>query len=199
MPSTPVFTANATASAQPQGWNLNGIQFDSWLRLNHNTSLTITQHPVETGAKITDHAYSNPKLFSFDIGMSDTINTSLVFGLFSNLFAVGAGRSINAYNALVTLQQTRQLLTLTSKYGTYQNLLIESIDVTDDFSTKNASRPTINLIEIFLTDVQLTIAVSTNPSATSSTNRGTVSATPAFGSTAAIQALITQLTAPLTP
>jgi hypothetical protein len=190
--TTPTFTIGATKVAPPKGWNINGMEFDAWLRLNHNTSLTITQHPVETGATITDHSYRNPRRFSFDIGMSDTVGFAI---LPANLtiphtplsiplpaIPIISGdfkRSANAYNALVAMQLTRQILTLDCKYGGYDNVLIESIDVSDDYTTKNALKATVNLLEVFLVDTQLT-KVSTNPHATNSTNRGRVSPIPAL-------------------
>lgn len=178
--TTPVLTANATVIAPPLGWNINGMEFDAWLRLNHNTSLTITQHPVETGANITDHSYRNQKRFSFDIGMTDTVNTSLIFGFIANIFTKGSDRSVNAYNALVAMQESRQLLTLDCKYGGYDNVLIESIDVTDDYQTKNALKATINLVQVFITTTKIE-KISNNPSATNTSNRGKVNPVPALG------------------
>lgn len=155
------------SSSPPLAWNLGGMFFDAWLRLNHNNSLTITQHPVETGASITDHSYRNPNRFSFEIGMTDTVEAPA--------FPGSATRSINAYNTLVALQQTRQLLTLVTKYGSYSNVLIEAIDVPDDFQTKYSLRATITLLEVILVSTQVT-ASNANPQAVNQTNRGQVPA-----------------------
>lgn len=153
------------AGDAPLQWSLGGMRFDAWLRLQHNTGLTITQHPVETGASITDHSYFNPRRFSFDIGMTDCI--------VAPQFPGDANRSVNAYNALVNLQGRRERLTLVSKYGIFPNILIESVDVSDDYSTKNVMKATISLLEIIVAKLQ-TIKVSADPQVTDQTNKGQV-------------------------
>ena len=155
------------ADRPPLSWNIEGFYFDAWLRMNQNTAITITQHPVENGASITDHSYRNPNRFSFDVGMTDVVT--------SPMFPGSGTRSVNAYNALVELQQTRRLLTLGTKYqSNYTNILIESIDVSDDYRTVNALRATINLVEVIIVKTKYT-QVSLTPQATDQTNRGQVS------------------------
>lgn len=139
------------------------MQFDAWLRLNHNTSLTITQHPVETGAAITDHSYFNPRRFAFDIGVTDTVT--------SPTFPGQQSRSVNAYNQLVEMQRSRQRLTLVTKYNTYTNILIENIDVSDDYTTQTALKATIYLLEVIVANVTQA-AVSAVPQITDQTSRG---------------------------
>lgn len=152
-------------SAPPLSWNINGLYFDAWLTLNHQTSSTITQHPVETGAAISDHNFINPRRFSFEVGETDVVARPLVQG--------SGTRSVNAYQAIVALEYSRQLLTLVSKYGTFNNILIESIDVRDDYRTKNAMKATINLVEVRLAQTRFT-QVSANIPAVDQTNRGQV-------------------------
>jgi len=158
------------STAAPLQWSLNNngtpLYFDAWLRLGHQTGLTITQHPVETGAAISDHSYVNPRRFTFDIGMTDTINSNNVPGF--------PTRSISAYSLLLSLQESRQPLTLVSKYGTYRNILIETIDVSDTYVTKYALRATITLQQLILTN-ERNFKRSSNPQATDTTERGQLS------------------------
>lgn len=142
------------------------MQFDAWLRLGHNTSITMTQHPVETGASITDHSFVNPRRFSFDIGMTDVARGSVQ--------GVSTSRSVNAYNALVQMQNSRDLLTLVSKYGVFYNILISDISANDNFQSKYGSRFTITLQEVILVKNQIT-KVSLHPQITNQTSRGQVS------------------------
>jgi len=160
--------ASAVTQIPPNGWTLGGLYFDAWLRLNHQNSLTITQHPVESGAQITDHSFVNPKRFSFEIGVSN-VATSVI----ATQFQGGASRSVNAYNAILKLQESRQLLTLVSKYGTYENILIESIDAPDDFTTKEALKATINLYQVIIVQT-VKVKVSSSVQVTNQTNRGQV-------------------------
>lgn len=159
---------SVTQTAAPLTWSLGGMRFDAWLLLNHNTSLTITQHPVETGAAITDHSYVNPRRYSFDIGMTDVALATV-----GDATAEAGSRSINAYNALVQMQQSRELLALVCKYGTFYNNLIVDISANDNFQTKYGSRFTVTVQEVILVKNQIT-KVSLRPQATDSTQRGQI-------------------------
>lgn len=167
-----ILAGNVSYQSPPGEWNINGLTFDAWLRLGHNTSLTITQHPVEAGAPISDHSYVNPKRWTFDLGVSN-VNQAPNFAGSSN-------RNINAYNTLVDLQAKRELLALTCKYGSYEDVLIESIDVSDDWQTKEALMATVNLVQLIIADSKF-FEVSQKPHTTDQTNRGKVSPVPALG------------------
>lgn len=192
MSSQPITTgiSNVTPRAIPPGWNLNGLFFDAWLSLNHTTSLTITRHPVESGAAITDHSYVEPFRGSFQIGMTDCIDSFI-----TGQFPANPTRSINAYNILVDLQATRQFLTLDTKYSSYQNILIESISVDDDYQTVNTMRATINLVQVIVVDSQL-IKITTNAHAVDTNSRGQVSVQPIPGTLEAIQKDLDELGTP---
>ncbi len=186
-PSSTLITAGVKKTAPPTEWSLveptaDGKQivytFDAWLRLNHANAITVTQHPVQSGADITDHAYVNPKRFSFDIGVTDTVATGR--------FSANPTRSINAYNTIQQLQARRVPLTLVSKYGVYENILIESLEASDDYQTSTALKATINLIEIIIADVQV-YKLSAAQMATDITNRGNVPALPEFGTIQSIK------------
>ena len=174
-------TVQAPSRSIPPGWNLNGLFFDAWLKLQHTTVLTSTNHPVERRAAISDHSYVEPFRGSFDIGMTDCVS-SFVAGQ----FPASPTRSINAYNTLVDLQASGQFLTLDTKYAHYSNILIESISVDDDYQTVNALKATINLKQIIVADAQF-IKITSNQHVTSTTPRGQVSAQPIPGSLEAIK------------
>ena len=42
--------------------NIGGYFFDGYLNLSVNSSLEITQHPVESGSAISDHSYMKPRV-----------------------------------------------------------------------------------------------------------------------------------------
>lgn len=180
--SAQIITAGVKNSIPPTEWSLSyGSEvytFDAWLRLRHSNSLTLTQHPVQEGAEITDHAFVNQKRFSFDIGVTDTV--------VKNNFASNPTRSINAYNVIQALQARRQPLTLVSKYGVYENILIESFEAADDFQTNTTLKATVNLVEILIADVK-TYKASGNPHATDITNRGSVPTLPEYGTIQSIR------------
>lgn len=146
--------------------NIGGWFFDAILRSTHTSRLTITQHPVQTGAALTDHAYLQPKELSMEIGMSD-VATSLVPGQFTGSWS----RSVQAYNVLLELQKLRVPLQVHTRLGLYQNMLIEELSAPDDFTTLYGLRCTVTLREIIVARVR-TIKISSKPAVTNRLNRG---------------------------
>lgn len=146
--------------------NIGGWFFDAILRTEHTTSLTITEHPVEDGAAISDHAYVNPAQVIMDIGMTD-VAQDIVTGQFSG----PAGRSVTAYQLLTELQRTRVPLKVVTRLATYENMLIETIVTSDDQSTQHGLKATITMKEIFVVAVT-TVKLSAQPQATDSTPKG---------------------------
>lgn len=146
--------------------NIGGWFFDAILRSTHTSRLEITQHPVQVGAALTDHAFLQPKELSMEIGMSDTA-TSLVPGQFTG----GWSRSVQAFKVLQELQALRVPLQVHSRLGLYQNMLIEEISAPDDYTTLLGLRCTVLLREIMVGQVR-TVKISEKPAVTDSANRG---------------------------
>lgn len=147
--------------------NIAGYFFDAVLQTNYSRSLTITQHPVETGAAISDHAYVNPVELTMQIGMSDVM-TSIIPGQFSQ----GSSRSQTAFEVLMQLQSQRIPLDVMSmKFGLFKNMLIETIAAPDDYTTQLGLKATVTLKEVFVATVK-TVKVSARPHVTDSTPGG---------------------------
>lgn len=144
--------------------SLNGYVFDAYLRMRQSEKLNITKHPVETGASIADHCYKSPIEFEFEIGMSDC-----TFGKFYRQFGE-TKRSLKAYEVLTRLQESGGFLTLVGKYGTYKNILISSIEPTDDNTTKEALRVRVQLEQVITTQSKR-FATNTDPAILDSFNR----------------------------
>ena len=152
--------------------NLNGYVFDAYLRMSTQSSLEITEHPVETGSSVTDHAYFTPRVFTFEIGMTDTAQGK-VFGQFGFL-----DRAVSAYQLLEGWQRSRTPITLNGKYGFYRNILVKEIITNDDYTTYNGLKATVVLREIIVTSSQV-VKVSAASWFTGSSSRGNQNALPA--------------------
>lgn len=140
--------------------------FDAYFSIEHNTNLTITEHPVQTGANISDHAYMEPKELTFDIGMSDVMK-SIIDGQFMD----NASRGVSAYTVLRKLQEQRLPIQAVTRLGVYQNMMVSTITTTDNNSTANGLRATVTLKEIFV--VQVTnVKISARPQVSNTTNNG---------------------------
>lgn len=142
------------------------LYFDAIFSTQHNTSINITSHPIQTGADISDHAYVEPNKLTFDIGMSDVMQSYL-----QGQYSDNSSRSVSAYKKLRELQSQRLPITIVTKLGTYKNMMIETISSTDDNKTTYGLRATITLKQIFVVNVA-TVKISERPHKSSTTNEG---------------------------
>jgi hypothetical protein len=163
--------------------NVDGLFFDAILSTNTQESLTITSHPVQSGANISDHAFRNPTKISMEIMMSDVMASRVpgqftegggVRGAVLSMAGANNSKSISAYQRLLELQRMRLPFSVKTRLGYYNNMLIESIDTPDDVNTLSGLKCTINMREILVAQVA-TEKVSARPWTTSKgTNNGSV-------------------------
>jgi len=142
--------------------------FDAVMRVEHTSEMKITEHPVQTGANISDHAYQMPVRLVFEIGMSDAMDT-----LGPNKWAGAYTKSVSAYRTLIDLMQNRIPLSIHTRLINYNNMLIESIHAPDDYKTQFGGRFTVNFKQIITAQVFKTIA-SNRPDASTNTQSGVV-------------------------
>lgn len=158
--------------------NIGGLFFDAVLNVSTEHAATITSHPVQSGANISDHMYLEPVIISMEIGMSDAM-ASMVRGQWSGAYT----KSVSAYRRLCELQALRIPFTVMTRLNQYQNMVIKSISVNDDVSTLYGLRATVALQQILMAQ-----AVSEKVSARGwisggGANRGEVQPTPTPTST----------------
>ena len=146
--------------------SLGDFIFDAYFNIDITTGLTITKHPVQSGANIADHAYENPNQLSFDIGMSDVME-SYVQGQFSD----NNSRSISAYDTLQKIKSSRLPIEVKTRLGTYTNMMITNIHASDSAETYYGLRATVDLEEIIVVGVK-TVKISERPAKTDSTENG---------------------------
>lgn len=119
--------------------------FSAYITLeeHHHDEMVITDHPVEQGAQISDHAYKKAAELTITIGWTN-----------SSLAAVASlqlgNYSAYAYERLLTLQKLRELFSISTGKRKYQNMLIQSIDTTTDARTENAFIATLHCREVIV-------------------------------------------------
>lgn len=143
-------------------------RFDAVFKTEHDTNLTITESPVQTGASISDHAYMEPKEVTFDVGMSDVMANVTGQGFDAK---DGNTRSITAYLFLRQLQEQRTPCRLVTRLGNYTNMLVETITTSDDNTTALGLKATVTMKEILVVAVE-TVKISARPQASTTTNNG---------------------------
>jgi len=157
------------------------IVADATLQEQHEDILTITEHPVEQGAAITDHAFKQPARLRVTCGFS---NSSFQAGYSSSYVN-------DMYSRFLQLQASRTLLDVYTARRQYTNMLIESLGLSTDIDTENSMIISVSLKQLILVQTE-TVTVPPNsvqkaPQATgSTTNTGTLQPQPVVNPPAGI-------------
>lgn len=143
--------------------------FDAYFNINHESTLSITKHPIQTGSNISDHAFIEPNVLSFEVGMSDVMKDISTSNYES--FSSDATRSITAYKILKQLQTNRIPINVYTKLWNYTNMLIETISAPDNNETAYALKASVTLKETLVASVS-TVKISQRAQKSESTNEG---------------------------
>ena len=150
----------------------------------HHDELEVTEHPVEQGAMITDHAFKRPAEVMLKLGWSNSplskgglLNPLLAFGAANNS-AVLAGATayglvqgvqgiqsailgegieqIQAiYQQLLQLQESRAMFVIYTGKRVYTNMICKSLIAETDFKSANSLPITMSCKQIILVNTQL--------------------------------------------
>ncbi|WP_187273274.1 phage baseplate protein [Methylobacterium sp. WL19] len=123
--------------------DIGGIMPDVVVEEMHRDELIITDHPVETGAAITDHAFKRPSEVEMRCG-------------FSNSSAGSEGYVQEVYQEFLALQASRQPFNVSTGKRSYRNMLIRGLAVTTDPKSEKALNVVVALREILIVSTQRT-------------------------------------------
>jgi len=102
-------------------------------------SLEITQHPVQDGSSIADHAFSLPQELTMRIMYDD------------------AQRPLDeTYEKLLKLQSDREPFDVITGKRIYRNMLMSALTMTTDKETENVLYLTMTLQEVIIVQVEIT-------------------------------------------
>jgi hypothetical protein len=165
---------------------------DATIEEVHNDEMEITDHPVEQGTTISDHAFNRPAELIVTAGWSDSPNNSgigtqlvgaaansnaavrAVIGAAQLANAVGSVLSVlsgngsgsassAAYAFLLDLQRSRALFTIYTGKRVYKNMLIKSLATTTDAKTENSAVIRIGCRQLLMAQTQtVTVPDSAN-------------------------------------
>lgn len=113
-----------TAVLSPQR-TVGDIDIDCTIEEVHSDELTVTAHPVERGAQISDHAFANPMQLVMRMGWSNS----------SEAAGGDEGYINDRYAKLLTLQKSRELFDIVTTKRSYEDMLCLSLAVTTDQET----------------------------------------------------------------
>ena len=121
--------------------------------------LEVTQHPVQRGADITDHAYVKPADLNLRVMFAETEDQSLE----------------DIYQDLLDLQALREPFEIVTGKRIYSDMLFKTIAVTTDKMTEQVLAVQCSFKQVILVDVVLTTvpprAKQANPGKTGGTEK----------------------------
>jgi hypothetical protein len=163
-------SSSASNSSLPSGPTL--YAFDAEMQIDHEQRLQSTEHPTQTGASISDHAFVMPARLVLDVGVSDVMAQYP-----TSSWAGAASKSVAAYQTMLALQLSRIPLEITTRLRTYQNMIIEGLAPVETHKTIASLRMRVEFRQIFVADITQT-PTSARPQDTQVTNRGNVNPQP---------------------
>lgn len=170
---TTMVTVPASSQANPTTAQPINYVFDCTVRIEHRRETQKTQHPVQTGSAISDHAFNKPTRVVLEIGMSDAVQAYSSSMWPQN----GNGKSMSAYQTFQALDKGKTLLSLTTRLANYPSMLIVGIQADDTVETWAGLKALITFEELFLGQVGVTssssvVSVPARPQTTNTTGVG---------------------------
>lgn len=117
-PLTVLFKTNPDRRVQ-----IGAVLLDATIEERHEYSSQVTQHPIETGGFVTDHVYEDPRHVS--INGEITESPVVFFSVFNGL----SDRRVEAYDQLLALYRTRDVVTLVTGLKVYTDMVMKSFSV----------------------------------------------------------------------
>lgn len=139
----------------------------------HSDTLEITDHPIEQGASITDHAFKRPAKVTIKIGWS---NSSVGGSSGSNSIGTSGAQVAEIYQGLLALQAEREPFEVMTGKRLYDNMLLEDLQATTDPKTENVLMVTAVFKEVIRVTTSAVLvervpaAAQADPSSTQATN-----------------------------
>ncbi|KAA1194856.1 phage baseplate protein [Photorhabdus heterorhabditis] len=120
----------------------------------HTDALEITEHPVEIGAAVSDHAYKKPSEITMELGFAG--GGSLLDFVDTSKIGLNMGLSPKeTYQKILDLQELREPFKVITGKRTYENMLIKAIEVTTDRHSENVLLCTLTLREVIISSTQV--------------------------------------------
>ena len=165
------------------GTSIGTIDIPISVEERYESAIQTTQHPIEAGADITDHAYVLPNRVTLKCVFGNSGIAALISAaqnlLSSGSIATAGDNATNVYMSLIALMESRTPVTVTTIKRQFPSMLVRSVMVDVDKDTSSSVYATIELIEIFQVSTASTSYPNSNaPTATGAVqNTGTKQAT----------------------
>ncbi|WP_404704977.1 phage baseplate protein [Yersinia vastinensis] len=119
----------------------------------HQDALEITEHPVEVGAAVNDHAYKRAAEVTMEVGFAG--GGSLLDFVDTSTIGLSLGKSPEeVYQELRDLQESREPFDVITGKRKYSNMLIRGIEVTTDKTSENVLMCVLTLREVIMSQTE---------------------------------------------
>lgn len=147
--------------------SIGGIVAQVTIEEVHHDDLEITDHPVEQGAIISDHAFSRPSEVTIRCAWSNSPSasslvegvagaaSSTVSGVQSLVTGNTASSVRDVYAKLIELQRSRLPFDVFTGKRVYRNMLVKSLTVTTDKEHEQSLLVTATLRQVIIVQTQL--------------------------------------------
>lgn len=119
------------------------IEFDVSETETHKSTAKVTQHPVESGAQISDHVINEADTLDLIAWIT---NTPIVKE--ADALTLDPSRAENAYAELLTIKQTGTQCNVITTLRSYDTMLITELSITRDRNTGQAISISLKLINV---------------------------------------------------
>jgi hypothetical protein len=165
-----------TVSLIPKG-KIGGISVQATLEEVATDTLQVTEHPVQAGAQITDHAFFRPAELVMRCGWSNAQNALTGITVANSTFSGGSvslSDYVSAiYSRLIALQQSCLPFTVQSTIRQYTNMLLTSIALTRDQKTSQALMLSATMKQIIVVNTSTATLPAANMAMPASTQATT--------------------------
>lgn len=123
----------------------------------HEDQYTITDHPVQSGAIISDHMYAQPKRVDIEVIYSQSTANSALNAVAAIAGFGSTGVTLREYyNQFLALQASKTPFDIVTGKRSYSNMVIESISVRTDRETENLLSLNLRCREIIIVTTDIT-------------------------------------------
>lgn len=145
------------------GLNAKDIYADVIFSYSHRASIKLTDNPVESGVLVNDHRIIEAKTLTIEFGVANDDasppkkNEALMRGAGLILFGDSPNsqsKVITTYKDLVSTMKNGEPFDIETPVGTYKNMLITNVDISQDAETINVLKGNITFKELLMYEVK---------------------------------------------
>jgi hypothetical protein len=159
-------TANQQSSTSSTSQSPTTYYFQAMLRAYSAERVVLTNHPVQGGASISDHAYVEPAELLLDVGFSDVQASPT-----PNQYTGGTSQSATAFQVFQAIKNAKVPCALVTRLASYMNMVLVEISAPQNQETFAAALITLRFKQVIVGTVS-TVPASSRPQLTGSTNAG---------------------------